>query len=181
MLNKLKEDPIFLLGMGLVIGLVVGALILILSRAPRGEAIQLLAAPSPEAMVVHVSGAVENPGLHEIECGSRTQDAINLAGGSLEDPDLERVNLALIIEDGLQIIVPFLNQPAGQVGGLININRVSAAELEALPGIGPVSAEAIVEYRFSNGPFAAIQDIMQVPGSGRSTFDEISELIDIQG
>jgi competence protein ComEA len=89
--------------------------------------------------------------------------------------------LALELRDGQQIVVPVIGELISESGFPININRAEVAELTELPGIGPVSAQAIVDYRFQNGPFVNIEELVDVPGIGSATFEQIKELIDIQG
>jgi competence protein ComEA len=131
--------------------------------------------------------------------GSRVQDAITAAGGLSSDADLEALNLAAKLEDGQQLIVParggdapvgaeptaaFRVLPAAAPtstpsGDQVNINTASAEELASLPGIGPTTAQRIVEYRTENGPFARIEDLLNVAGIGPATFDNIQDLITV--
>jgi competence protein ComEA len=180
-IEKLAANPYWLLISGILIGLASSAIIVLLSSPPRGPSIDLLPAPTDAPLVVHVSGAVLNPGLYEMEAGSRTHDAIEMAGGALIEADLGRVNLALELRDGQQIVVPAIGELISESGFPININRAEVAELTELPGIGPVSAQAIVDYRFQNGPFVTIEGLVDVPGIGSATFEQIKDLIDIQG
>ena len=133
-------------------------------------------------------GAVMNPGVYFLPQGSRVEDALEAAGGPTEEADLVRVNLAKRVYDEEQIYVPRLGEenpplpppsgsPGSQAGGKININTATAAELDNLPGIGPVLSQRIVDYRKANGPFAAIEDIKNVQGIGEVTFEEIRESI----
>jgi competence protein ComEA len=139
---------------------------------------------------VHVTGAVASPGVYSLPPGSIVQDAITAAGGATALADVNRLNLAHRLLDGEQIIVPVL-APTGLPGaqptpatsgapvGLININVASVAELEALPRVGPSLAQRIVEYRTEHGPFAAVEDVMQVSGIGPSIFAAIKDLISV--
>lgn len=145
-------------------------------------------------IVVHVAGEVNVPGVYSLAAGSRMVDALNAAGGPTNRADLEVINLATPITDATQIYVPARNQTArpifrrpqpgvnggvhagatgqtdSQQSGVININRASAAELEQLPGVGPATAQAIIDYRTSNGPFAAPEDLLEVKGIGPAKF-----------
>ncbi len=179
--RKLNTNPIWMLVLGILIGLFASAVILLLSRPPRGQAIELLPAPSNPTIVVHVSGAVAAPGLYELASGSRTQEAIDLAGGPLEEAYIERINLALELRDGQQVYVPSSAELFGEALFPININLAGLDELTELPGIGPVSAQAIIDYRFEYGPFESIEDIQDVPGIGPNTYKNLEDLIDIQG
>lgn len=142
---------------------------------------------------VHVSGAVRNPGLVEIPEGKRVADALEAAGGPTEDACVESVNLARIVQDGEHIHLPTVEEAGGgaqavdgkglssQVEGAstdkVNINRASAEELEALPGIGPATAQKIIEDRDSAGPYENPEDIMRVSGIGERKYASISDLI----
>lgn len=162
-------------------------------RWPRPTPIEIIeptpaAVSTPGEIGVYVVGAVLNPRVYFLPYGSRVEDALEAAGGPTEEADLVRVNLAKRVYDEEQIYVPRLGEenpplpplsgsPGSQAGGKININTATAAELETLPGIGPVLGQRIVDYRKANGPFAAIEDIKNVSGIGEATFEEIKELI----
>jgi competence protein ComEA len=124
-------------------------------------------------VVVHVAGRVKQPGLIRLPTGSRVADAIEAAGGAVKDRDLDSVNLARMLVDGEQIQVGAAAE-GGDSG--INVNSASAAELEDLPGVGPVLAQRIVEWRTANGPFTSIDDLGQVSGIGASVLGQIREV-----
>ncbi|MDH3190271.1 MAG: ComEA family DNA-binding protein [Acidimicrobiia bacterium] len=131
-------------------------------------------------MAVHVSGAVVHPGVVWVEEGSLVVDVIALAGGATTFADLAQLNLAQPVADGDHIHVPESGSRsvgADEVDGLIDINRADAAELETLPGVGPVLAARIVDYRESVGGFESIEDLLQVAGIGESILASIRELI----
>ncbi|MFR1640007.1 MAG: helix-hairpin-helix domain-containing protein [Eggerthellaceae bacterium] len=116
--------------------------------------------------------------MRELKEGSRVQDAVEAAGGFAENAAPDALNLARVVADGEQVIVPTIEQQEASAagaaaseasassGGLVNINAATAAELDALPGIGPATAEKIVADREANGPFSAIEDIKRVSGIG---------------
>ena len=166
--------------------LAVGVLFLV-SRQPRGEGIRLVPPPSPRPLVVHVSGAVLNPGLYQLPPGSRVQDAIQAAGGLLPEADAGALNLAALIKDGQRILVPTILQAQATAAsnttqaGLVDINSASQEALESLPGIGPVLAQRILEYREANGPFATVEDLQKVEGVGTDTFEKLRELVTVGG
>jgi competence protein ComEA len=118
-----------------------------------------------------VSGAVNRPGLVTLPASSRVADAIAGAGGAKPGADLAGLNLASSVDDGDQIVVPLVGaeplpgQPADRG---IDINRATATELEDLPGVGPVLAARIVAYRDLHGPFAAVEDLLDVGGIGEA-------------
>ena len=140
--------------------------------------------PSPASIIVDVAGWVRRPGVYEFVSGDRVIDAVNRAGGARNGADLTSLNLAAPLADGTQIVVPrpgatsapgTSTSDSGTAGGtaLININTASETELEALPGVGPVTAAAIIDYRTQNGPFSAVDDLIDVSGIGPSTLEQI--------
>ena len=143
---------------------------------------------------VHVAGQVNNPGVIELESGARVEDAISMAGDLTPQGDITHINLAAILQDQDKVYIPSreeveahpdaygIIQGSGMEGsgaGLININKASAQELEQLPGIGPVKAKSIIEYRDKNGYFTKIDDIINVSGIGEKTFERIKDSITI--
>lgn len=142
-------------------------------------------------VTVHVAGHVGSPGVYVLELGGRVVDAIRAAGGASAIADLDRINLAVILEDGDQVYVPAIGEivDGGVVGRItssrdeahasfpVNINTASAGELEALPGIGPSTAAAIVQYRNSHGSFTSTSALLDVPGIGAAKFEALKDLI----
>jgi competence protein ComEA len=123
-------------------------------------------------LTVHVSGAVVRPGLVELAEGARTAEALIAAGGALPEADLSSMNLAAPVMDGTMIVVPLPGQDPDSIAraddGRVRINTASTEDITSLPGIGPVLAERIAEYRDENGPFSAVEDLLDVPGIGES-------------
>lgn len=137
-----------------------------------------LAASSGEGTVtVHVAGAVARPGLVVLPGGSRVADAVVAAGGALPAADLGAINLAAPLRDGDRIEVPLPGAASGSTAGSgpggVDLNRATAAELEALPGVGPVLAARIVAWREEHGPFTAVEDLLDVPGIGEAKLAEL--------
>ena len=142
-----------------------------------------------EVVIVDVSGRVKSPGVYSLGKGSRAIDALNLAGGAKPGVDLSDINLAHILFDGEQIIVgaPKISYSSSSkikakikiptVNSPINLNTATQAQLDTLPGIGPVMAARIIAYKSKNGPFAVIEDLKKVTGIGESKFAEISKLV----
>ena len=129
---------------------------------------------SPATVTVHVSGFVMSPGVATVSADGRVSYAIAAAGGATSDADLSRLHLAATIRDGDHITVPG-HQELGApvvgsqvVAGGIDINNSTASQLEGLPGVGPVLASRIVAYRDSNGSFAQVEDLLDVPGIGEA-------------
>lgn len=125
----------------------------------------------PEAVVVHVSGAVNRPGLVTVPTSARVADAIAAAGGAATGADLGNLNLASSVSDGDQIVVPLVGavkMPGQAADRGIDLNRATAAQLEDLPGVGPVLAGRIVAFRDLHGGFTAVEDLLDVGGIGEA-------------
>ena len=147
--------------------------------------------PSAE-VVVDVAGKVRRPGIVRLPVGSRVVDAVEAAGGPRRGVDLSSLNLARVLVDGEQVVV---GVPApggvaasaasspGTVGGppgaLVNINTAGQTELETLPGIGPVTAEAILQWRTDNGAFSAVDELMEVSGIGEATLADMAPFVTV--
>jgi competence protein ComEA len=182
-------------GYGLLGALLVTGLLLVITRRPAGMPVQLQAPPTPLPLRVHVIGAVTAPGVYNLPPGSIVQDALAAAGGTTARASLGTLNLAHRLQDGEQVLVPEAAPPAtvaANVGATspagtaapaaaasVNINTASAAELVALPHIGPALAQRIVDYRTAHGPFRAIEDVMQVSGIGPAIFQQIKNSITV--
>lgn len=144
--------------------------------------------PTPTPMVrVHVAGEVSRPGVVTVPGGSIVQDAIAAAGGLGAAADPADLNLAAPVGDGMQIVIGSAERPLGEVrdgtagtsagDGAVNLNRATAAELETLPGVGPVTAQAIVAWREENGPFTSVDELQEISGIGPKTFEKLRALV----
>ncbi|WEK60060.1 MAG: ComEA family DNA-binding protein [Candidatus Microbacterium colombiense] len=138
-------------------------------------------APSGE-LFVHVLGAVERPGLYVLDLDARLVDAVAAAGGTTDDADLAAVNLARVLADGEQVVVPVVgasadpaNPQSGTGDGRIDLNTADQAALETLPRIGPALAERIIAWREDNGRFQSVDDLLAVPGIGEKLLEAIRE------
>lgn len=139
-------------------------------------------------IVVHLAGAVVQPGLLRLAVGSRLGEAIIVAGGETEDADLDHVNLAVTLQDGQRYYIPRIGEVAaegatdGQISsdGKVNINLADAETLATLPQIGEVRAQAIIAYREKNGNYQKTEDIMQVAGIGEGIYAAIADSITVQ-
>ena len=149
-------------------------------------------AASPSAaggtVTVDVAGRVRSPGIAVLPTGSRVVDAIEAAGGARRGVDLSSLNLARVLVDGEQILVgvapaaPVAAPGAGassgsaapQPGQVLDLNTADAAALEALPEVGPVTAQAIVDFRTQNGPFTSVDQLLDVDGIGEATLAQIA-------
>lgn len=171
----------------IIVGVLLGAgIIFLVTRPPRGAPIVLLPVPTHSPITVYVSGAIETPGLITLPAGSRVNDVIQTAGGTTDDANIDVLNLAKIVEHGEQIIVPELVNSGSNGTGtnpvnpsliLVNINTATLEQLDTLPGIGPKTAQNIIDYRNANGAFESIENIQDVPNIGQVTFDKIKDLI----
>lgn len=148
----------------------------------RGQAAPTVAVPltdpgvSPTAapggqLYVHVLGAVTTPGLYVLDAEARLVDAVAAAGGTTDEADLAGVNLARVLEDGEQVVVPALGATGGETGAApqddrVDLNTADQAALETLPRIGPALAERILAWRDENGRFRSVDDLLAVPGIG---------------
>lgn len=144
-------------------------------------------AETPRSVTVYVSGEVKKPGLVTLSEGKRVADAVNEVGGVIETADIDRVNMAALLEDGMQIRVPERQgtgnhavPAAGQnTEGQININTANEKELQTLPGIGPAMSARIIEYREANGDFKKVEDIKKVRGIGNTKFEKLKDKVTI--
>ncbi|MCZ2857379.1 ComEA family DNA-binding protein [Blastococcus sp. VKM Ac-2987] len=140
-------------------------------------------------VVVSVVGQVARPGLVTLASGARVADAVAAAGGMLPDADPASVNLAAPLTDGQQVAVgvpgavpdgaPAGGAPAGTGGGRVDLNTAGVSELDALPGIGPVLAQRIVDHRARTGGFRSVEELDDVPGIGPTTAAELAELVGV--
>ena len=161
------------------------------SRAPEPVAAPLepvAAKPSRTLLVVHVVGAVRRPGLYRLRDGARIADAVRRAGGAAPGADLAAVNLAAPLVDGVQVLVPAEAEPAapgapgggssaGGTGGQVSLSSATLEELDGLPGIGPITAQKIVDFRAEHGPFASVDELDAVPGIGPTRVENLRELV----
>ena len=175
---------------GILLGLFLAVLVWVVARNPSGEAVTLRPVPTEKPIIVHITGAVPRPGVYALPQGARVQDAISAAGGFLAEAEKSEINLARLIEDGEKFDIPYIEgvspilpTPGATVIAatteLIDINIASQSELESLPGIGPTTAQKIIQYREQNGPFLAIEDIVNVSGIGPGTYERIKDLITV--
>jgi competence protein ComEA len=140
------------------------------------------------SMFVHVAGAVRRPGLYELPEGSRVADALEAARGALPRADLDLVNLAESVADGVQIYVPRRGEGMASAGSgssaasggepaQVDINAADQTALETIPGIGPVKAAAIIEYRESVGRFESVEELLEVSGIGPATLESMRSYV----
>lgn len=148
-----------------------------------------VASASPAVLIVHVAGWVERPGVYELTEGSRVIDALDAAGGPRRGAELSALNLAALLTDGQQVLIPRAAEPgpasssagtaATGASTLVNINTAPAEELDTLPGIGEVLAAAIIQYREEHGPFSSVEQLVDVSGIGEVTLEELRDLVTV--
>jgi len=173
------------------------ALILLLGRFVLGAGTTRTAAPLPlppaagagvtglpsSRVVVDVVGAVRRPGLYRLAHGSRIADALTRAGGATAKADLAQVNLAAPLADGEQVVVP--RRGAGVAGGVagsvagaaapVQLSTATLEQLDSLPGIGPVTAQKILDYRQKHGAFSSLEELDAIPGIGPSRIEQLRD------
>jgi competence protein ComEA len=173
----------------------IALLIVLLVREPRDTVVlEISAEADPNQLSVWVAGEVAQPGLYTLPRGSRVADAVAAAGGAEPGADTSTLGMAAVLEDADQIFVPALDAgvtpggpqatasnpddgSGGPSSGLVNINTASALDLEGLPGIGPVLAQRIVDYRLTNGPFQDVGELEAVQGISARMVEELEPLI----
>jgi competence protein ComEA len=165
-----------------------GAAFFVAGRNDEPPPLEIVAAGAEtgQPIEVYVTGAVTHPGVYQLTGGARVIDALNEAGGQAPDADIEAINLAERLDDEDQITVPRLGESRASGGttgaapaGVVNINTATAAELDALPGIGEVYSARIVESRDAVGPFQTLEDLLTRDLIPRATFEKIYELITV--
>lgn len=155
-------------------------------QQPAEPAGELEAAPAAQ-LVVHVVGAVRRPGLYRLERGARIADAVRRAGGATRRADLSLVNLAAQVSDGTQVLVPrraVVEAGTPEAGaeppaaaGPVRLNTATVEQLDELPGVGPVTAQKIVDYREQHGAFSSVDDLDAIPGIGPARLEQLRELV----
>jgi competence protein ComEA len=156
---------------------------------PHEKPVALVSEPEPvRKVLVHVVGAVRAPGLYELPEESRVDDAIREAGGAKPKAALELVNLAAPVADGQQVVVPLRGElaaapaagsPASSAGGKVHLNSATLEDLDSLPGIGPVTAQKILDYRTANGAFQSVDELDAVPGIGPARLAQLKPLVEL--
>ena len=152
------------------------------------EIVQDLVVPLQETVtaevVINVAGKVSNPGVYKLPFGSRVIDAINLAGNQLKGVDISDINLARVLVDGEQILVgtppsATAKKAAAKISASnpLDLNRATVAQLDTLPGIGPVTAQRILDYRTKVGQINSVDELKKISGLGGAKFEEIKNLL----
>jgi competence protein ComEA len=163
------------------------------SSVPAAAAASTVAAaPSTVAeLVIQAAGAVNAPGVYRVPSGARVQDVITAAGGPSPSANLQGVALASKVADGQRVYVPAAGEvvPAADTSASttptpdapLDLNRATAEQLDRLPGVGPATAQAIVEYRARHGPLASVDELLEVRGIGPAKLDGFRDLVTVGG
>ena len=148
------------------------------------EVTPMVAPVAPADLIINVAGKVRNPGVYQLPPGSRVIDAIKAAGDQLKGVDISDINLARTLVDGEQILVGSVKYSSGKVivkkispDNPLDINRATLAQLDTLPGIGPVTAGRIIDYRIKVGRINNLDELKKISGLGGSKFEEIKALL----
>jgi len=143
-------------------------------------------AGAADTLVVHVAGAVRQPGLYELKEGSRVSDAVARAGGATAKADTAAVNLAAPLADGIQVLIPSRvagaagtgsGASSGGVAPRVSLSSATVADLDALPGIGQVTAQKIVDHRSQHGGFSSVDDLDAISGIGPARIEQLRDLV----
>ncbi|MCL1878011.1 MAG: helix-hairpin-helix domain-containing protein [Defluviitaleaceae bacterium] len=146
----------------------------------------------PTYFIVHISGAVNSPGVFGLPKDSRVNDVLELAGGATEDADLEHpsLNLAASIHDAMRIIIPAWGDeiddifpdtfPSDEARGMINLNTATSAELQTLSGVGPVLAQNIIDFREAQGGFSSVEELIHVSGIGETRLNNLRSHVTVR-
>lgn len=147
-------------------------------------AIQEKVIENPVNLIINVAGKVNNPGVYQLPQGSRVIDAIKAAGNQRKGVDISDINLARLLVDGEQILVGYAKPSAGKNSvkkitsdNPLDLNRATIAQLDTLPGIGPVTAQRIIEYRTKVGRINSVEELKKISGLGGAKFEEIKSLL----
>jgi competence protein ComEA len=188
-LFPLARRRLLVAALALLVALILAGRHLARGDAPTQRAVaaqvEPISADSAPKLVVHVVGAVRRPGLYRLPDRSRIADAVTRAGGPTRRADLSAVNLAAPVSDGVQVVVPARAPPARSGGGEpppsgpqgpVHLNTATLEELDALPGVGPVTAQKIVDYREQHGAFASIDELDAIPGIGPARLEQLREV-----
>jgi competence protein ComEA len=184
--------------LGLFIGMIATAVLFLVTAPPRGTSVELLPAPSPAPIQVHVDGAVKNPGVYSLPSASRVGQAIQAAGGFNAQANQGAVNLAARLKDGDRLTIPAEGTQVAPLqsnaeptvpksksaalatpGAPVNLNTATLEDLQTLPGIGVTRAQDILDYRQAHGVFKTIDELQNVKGIGEATFERLKPFITV--
>jgi competence protein ComEA len=180
---------LLVVGVAAVVALALGGRLLLRpSHASVPPPIRVARSAEPKTatpLYVDVVGAVRRPGLYRLRTGSRVADALGRAGGATRKADLDVVNLAALVADGEQVVVPRRGAagsaaaagPPAAAAGPVHLNSATIEQLDALPGVGPVTAQKILDYRTQHGGFGSVDELDAVPGIGPARLADLRPLV----
>jgi competence protein ComEA len=142
---------------------------------------------APTVVVAHAAGAVQQPGVYELPAGSRVTDLIDAAGGAMPDADLDQLNLAAPVADGERVYVPrvgevvaaIVGESDGEPAGPLDLNAATLDQLDELPGVGPTTAQAIIDERERRGGFGSVDELLDVRGIGPAKLEQLRDLVTV--
>ncbi|HEY4413404.1 MAG TPA: ComEA family DNA-binding protein [Gaiellaceae bacterium] len=182
-------EPRRLVLVGIAVAVAIVLALHVVQRGPAPRPIPVLrtathartSTPSAQ-LVVDVAGAVRRPGLYHLAVGTRIADALAAAGGATARADVMLVNLAAPLADGEQVLIPVHGEVAAagatpSATAPLDLNTASAEQLDALPGVGPATAQKIIDYRQAHGPFRTVEELEAVPGIGPSKVAQLKGLV----
>ena len=200
-LDLLTQSPVASparLAAGASLAVALGVVVWLLLRSPEGPppetflpmADEVAASTStsaePASLLVHAAGAVQRPGVYELPAGSRVTDLIDAAGGPTADADVDQLNLAAPVTDGERVYVPRVGEVvavaaagAGAPSGPLNLNTATLEQLDELPGVGPATAQAIIDERDRRGGFTSVDDLLDVRGIGPAKLEDLRDLVTV--
>ncbi len=177
-----KSEQYILFGIGVVI-IILGIFSFLYMERRLTSSFHIKPALSPTSVsyiIVHIAGDVKRPGVYRLPIGARVYEAIDRAGGSLPDADMDSLNLAKVLKDGEKVFIPkrsLNNTHLKRVENYIDINNMDKEALTKLPGIGERLAERIVRYRETHGPFKNVDELKNVPGIGDKKLEQIKDYL----
>ncbi len=160
-----------------------------MARAGAAGSFATTSTTAAATVLAHAAGAVRSPGVYSLPAGARVRDLVDAAGGAAHDADLDRINLAAPVADGSQVYVPRKGEavPSGAPGGAgetapagpLDLNTATLEQLDALPGVGPATAKAILDERAKRGRFGSVDELLDVRGIGPAKLDAIRDLVTV--
>lgn len=187
-ISSLRQNPQTLLLLGLFLAglflLALGAGLFLFRGSTPSDDIKIISTESETEgeIVVHIDGAIEKAGVYKLPKDVRVSDAVSAAGGLTADADQSRINLAAKLADGQKIYIAKVGEniqgqslTGSAATGLINMNTATEAQLDTLPGVGPVTAQKIIASR----PYSSLEELLSKKAVGRSTFEKIKDLVTV--
>jgi competence protein ComEA len=160
-----------------------------MARAGGAGSVAATSTTAPSTVLAHAAGAVRAPGVYTLPAGARVKDLLDAAGGPAPDADLDRINLAAPVADGSQVYVPRQGEavPSGASGGAgaatptgpLDLNTATLEQLDALPGVGPATAQAILDERDKRGRFGSVDELLDVRGIGPAKLEGLRDLVTV--